>query len=364
MSLAPIPPSGLGIDHAVAPNVEAERLLADLVSRCTVEDIERVLSDARSLRVLVVGEAIIDHYVYCETMGKAGKEPILAARYVSEEKFVGGSLAVANHVAAVSDHVKLQTVLGSDDSHEDFIGERMSSKVDVSFLSMPGAPTIVKRRYIEVYPLQKLFELYVASHPAEEWHVSALLRTALAESLPDFDVVIVADYGHGMIDDEVVKVLCEGARFLAINTQMNAENRGFNTVSKYPRADYISVSETEIRLEARSRQRDLREIVADVAERLSCPSILVTRGGKGCLYYQRGEGFYDLPALTSHVVDRVGAGDAVLAVTALCAAQGAPAELVGLIGNAVGAQAVGAVGNSAAFDPALLLREFATLLTA
>jgi bifunctional ADP-heptose synthase (sugar kinase/adenylyltransferase) len=295
-------------------------------------------------------------------MGKAGKEPILAARYVSEEKFVGGSLAVANHVAAVSDNVTLQTILGSEDSHEDFIRERMNGNVELSFLTMPGAPTIVKRRYIEIYPLQKLFELYVASHSAAEQRVSGLLAAALADSLPEFDVVIVADYGHGMIDEEVVNVLCDRARFLAINTQMNADNRGFNTVSKYHRADYISVSETEIRLEARSRQRDLREIVADVAERLSCASVLVTRGGQGCLYYQRDEGFCDIPALTTHVVDRVGAGDAVLAVTALCAAQAAPAELVGAIGNAVGAQAVAAVGNSAAFDPGLLLREFAALL--
>src|SRR4051812_31185804 len=207
MSLAHPPPSGLSVRDAMAPNEEAERVLADLANRYTVEDIERVLNEARALRVLVVGEAIIDHYVYCETMGKAGKEPILAARYISEEKFVGGSLAVANHVAAVSDNVRLQTVLGSEDSHEEFIRERMSSKIDLGFMPLPGAPTIVKRRYIEVYPLQKLFEVYVASHLAAEWHASALLRTALAESLPDFDVVIVADYGHGMIDDEVVKVL-------------------------------------------------------------------------------------------------------------------------------------------------------------
>jgi rfaE bifunctional protein kinase chain/domain len=362
MSLTHPSSRALAVDQLVTPKEARERFMADFGGRYTLEDVERVLNGARALRVLIVGEAIIDHYVYCETMGKAGKEPILAARYVSQEKFVGGSLAVANHVAAVCDHVTLQTVLGSDDSHEDLIRERMSGNVDLVFLTMPDAPTIVKRRYIELYPLQKLFEIYVMKHPAAEEETSALLRRDLTDSLPGFDVVVVADYGHGMINDELVETLCEGARFLAVNTQMNAENRGFNTVSKYPRADFVSVSETEIRLEARSRQRDLRQIVADVAERMSCPRMLVTRGGQGCLYYQREEGFYDLPALTTHVVDRIGAGDAVLAVTALCAAQDTSAELVGLVGNAVGAQAVGTVGNSAAFDPELLLREFAALL--
>src|SRR5665213_1790599 len=105
-------PRDLSIEPAAAADAEIGHVHANPGSRYTVADIERLFDDARALRVLVVGEAIIDHYVYCETMGKAGKEPILAARYISEEKFVGGILAVANHVAAISDHVTLQTVLG------------------------------------------------------------------------------------------------------------------------------------------------------------------------------------------------------------------------------------------------------------
>lgn len=341
-----------------------DAFLAEFSVSYSSRDVEALLAGARTLRVLAVGEAIIDEYVYCETMGKAGKEPILASRYVSRERFAGGILAVANHAAAMSENVRVMTVLGDEESHEDFIRSHLNPIVDASFLTMPGAPTIVKTRFIEIYPLQKLFEMYVMKHPIAEPEASRRLAEELRAILPSFDVVVVADYGHGMIDDHVVETLAERARFLAINTQMNAENRGFNTVSKYPRADFISVSETEMRLEARSRHRDLRQIVADVAGRMSCPRILVTRGSQGCLFYSDAEGFFDLPALTTHVVDRVGAGDAVLAVTAMCAAQEAPAVLLGTIGNAVGAQMVGAVGNSFAFDPAALLESFSALLPA
>ena len=65
------------------------------------------LANGRSLRVLVVGEAIVDEYRYCETLGKSGKEPILATRYLHSETFAGGILAVANHVAAICDRVSL-----------------------------------------------------------------------------------------------------------------------------------------------------------------------------------------------------------------------------------------------------------------
>ncbi len=334
-----------------------------LSGRYTADDVTSIFARARDLKVLVVGEAIVDEYLYCETIGKSGKEPILAARYVSREQFAGGVLAVANHVATVCDHVTVLTFLGETDSHEELIREQMDPKVDLRFITVPGAPTILKRRHVEVYPLQKLFELYVMD--GDEYVAqSENLCSALDEMLADFDVVIAVDYGHGMIGPEAVATLCAGARFLALNTQTNADNRGFNTVSKYARADYVSVSEDELRLEERRRHGELHEVVSIVAERLSCPRLLVTRGSQGCLCYDRDEGFAEVPAFTSNVVDRVGAGDAVLGVTALCAVQRISPELHGVIASAVGGQAVGIVGNRRAIDPTRVLADIAARLPA
>jgi bifunctional ADP-heptose synthase (sugar kinase/adenylyltransferase) len=254
------------------------------------------------------------------------------------------------------------TFLGTRDSQEDFIREKIDPKIDKLFLYMDNAPTIVKRRFIEVYPFQKLFEVYVMDDGEGNAAQSRALCTKLVEVLPEHDVVIVTDYGHGMLGPEEVDILCNQARFLAVNTQVNAENRGFNTISKYHRADYVSVSENEIRLEARSRRRDLRDIVLEVAEKLSCERILITRGQQGCLCYSKEESFFEIPAFTSRVVDRVGAGDAVLAVTTLCVAQNAPMEVVGFIGNAVGAQAVATVGHRKPIERVPLFKHIESLL--
>ena len=175
-------------------------------------------------------------------------------------------------------------------------------------------------------------------------------------------MVIVTDYGHGMFGPEAVKILCEKAKFLAINTQLNAGNRGFNTVSKYPRADLICVSENEIRLEARSHSRNLTEIITEISQNLSCERVLITRGPDGCITYSEGEGFFDTPALAARVVDRIGAGDAVFFVAALCAAQRAPMELIGLIGNAAGAEAVATIGHQSSIERLGLSRHIKALL--
>jgi rfaE bifunctional protein kinase chain/domain/rfaE bifunctional protein nucleotidyltransferase chain/domain len=341
---------------------QAGDYLTKFTERYSVDDVLRYLENARTLKVLVIGEAIIDEYQYCETLGKSGKEPILAVRYISGEKFAGGIMAVANNVAAFCDQVGMLTFLGAQDSQEDFIRENVDARIDMMFLYLDDAPTIVKRRFIEHYPLQKLFEEYKMGSSEDYLAHSQALCTKLRAVLPRYDVVIVTDYGHGMLGPEAIDILCAQAHFLAVNTQVNAANYGFNTVSKYHRADFICISEKEIRLEARSERRDIRDIVSEVAERLSCRCMLITQGQEGCLCYSKGEGFFKVSAFTNRIVDRLGAGDAVLSVTSLCAAQNAPVEVVGFIGNAVGAQAVTTVGHRKSIERVPLLKHIESLM--
>jgi bifunctional ADP-heptose synthase (sugar kinase/adenylyltransferase) len=274
---------------------------------------------------------------------------------------------VANHAAAFCERVTLLTFLGrhasqEDASHEDFVREHTRAEIEKIFLYMEHAPTIVKKRFLESYPFQKLFEVYVMDETDPRGVQSAALCARLAEILPAFDAVLVADYGHGMISPQAADLLSARAKFLAITTQVNAGNHGLNTASKYRRADYVCISEQELRLNARSPQRDLREIVRELSDQLGCERIVVTRGREGCLCYSGAEGFCEIPAFTGRVVDRLGAGDAVLAVTAMCAAQNTPMEIVGVIGNCAGAQAVGVVGNRTSVERVPLTRYIECLL--
>ena len=341
---------------------EVREYLSRFSERHSVDDVLQYLKRARSLKVLVIGETIIDEYQFCESIGKSAKEPILATRYLSTEKFAGGSLAVANHVANFCDDVGLLTILGAEDSQEDFVWQDVNSNVDKMFFYKANSPTIVKRRFVESYLLQKLFEVYDMNDEELDQTQDQAFCAMLDKVIPQYDVVIVADYGHGMLTGDAIDLLCHKARFLAVNTQANAGNRGFNTISKYPRADYICLTRYEIALEERNRQGNLREMILSVSQKCACGQIVATCGKDGNVCYSEGEGFVEVPAFAHQVVDRIGAGDAVLSLTALCVAQQAPMEVVGFIGNVVGAQAVATVGHRRSIERVPLFRHIESLL--
>lgn len=341
---------------------EVNDYLAAFSGRYSSEDILKYLENARSLKVLVIGETIIDEYQYCEIIGMAAKEPVLAGRYLSTEKFAGGILAVGNHVANFSDHVGLLTFLGDSDSQEDFIRQYVNDNVKKIFLYKEKSPTIVKRRFIESYLLTKLFEVYVINDEELSRTGNKAFCHKLKAILPQYDVVIVVDYGHGMMTKDAVEILCNEARFLAVNTQTNAGNRGFNTIYKYPRADFVTVAEHEIRLEFRNRKGDLKDMAAALSRKMGGSRVVVTCGKYGSLCYNEDEGFFEIPAFAQHVVDRIGAGDALLSLTALCVAQQAPMEVVGFIGNVVGAEAVQIMGNKTPIERASLFKHIVSLL--
>jgi rfaE bifunctional protein nucleotidyltransferase chain/domain len=338
------------------------KYLNDFRAKHSSREIIQYIDGLRGLRVLVVGEGILDEYVYCTALGKSAKEPILAMQYLSQDLHAGGSLAIANHLATFCDHVKLITYLGALNSHEQFVRRNLRPNVKPTFIYKADAPTIVKRRFVEQYAVSKVLEIYEMNDSLLSEQETEELCASLEASLPRYDLVIAADFGHGMMTQPAVDMLSEQARFLSVNTQINAANIGFHTISKYRRADYACIHEGEIRLDHRSRHGELKPLVSDLTRRLACKTVMVTRGKTGTLLYREGEGFFECPSLAIKVVDRLGAGDAVLAVSSACAAQGLPPDIINFVANVVGAQAVTIVGNSASIDRVQLLKSVESLL--
>jgi rfaE bifunctional protein kinase chain/domain/rfaE bifunctional protein nucleotidyltransferase chain/domain len=341
---------------------EVKEYLEGFARRHPAAAINQQLGRASDLSVLVVGEAIIDDYEYCEAIGKSSKEPTLAVKSLYSKRFAGGILAVANHVASFAGKVTLLTQVGDRDDHLEFIRGHVRGDIDAHYLKRRNSPTIVKKRLIEHYFFTKMLEVYSINDAALEPDDESAFCAELERLAPKHDVVLVADFGHSLMTPRAVQTLCKHARYLAVNTQANAGNMGYNVISKYPRADYISLAEKEMRLEARDYRGDLTPMITRLAEKLNCPRITVTRGSNGSMVYDRTTGLSHVPALAQKVVDRVGAGDASLSVCALMAAQGAPAEMMAFVGNVAGAWAVSIVGNEKSIDRVNLAKQIETLL--
>ena len=340
---------------------ETENYLQNIRERYRAADVIQWLERAKAMRVLVVGEAIIDEYFTCSTMGQSAKAPILATRYESHERFAGGTLAVANHLAPFCGKVDLLAMLGTQDTEEDWVRSHLAKGVTGEFHYKESSPTIVKRRYRESYFGVPLFAINFLNDNPQTESDNAKLCGMLESSLENYDAVIVADYGHQMLTSQAIQLLSDKARFLAVNTQANAANVGFHTISKYPRADYVSLAERELYLECRSRGGDLEELLLQVGKRLYATTVAVTLGKRGSLCYNRRAGFHKAPSLATNIVDRVGAGDTFLAISSLCAALDAPLDILSFLGNVAGAEAVATVGNSRSLEALSFQRHIESL---
>ncbi len=341
---------------------EAEEFLSGFRRKYDSDTVISRIKKLRPLKVLVVGDTIIDEYHYCQPMGKAWKETVIATRYLNRESFAGGVLATANHVAGFCDEVHLLTCLGTQNSQEKFIRSRLKKNIKPTFLYRDDAPTVTKRRYVDSAFLSKIFEVCFLNPQNPPPEVTRKAAAWLKRACPKYDLVIASDFGNGFIGPELVSVLCDRSRFLSVNTQTNSANAGFNLITKYPRGDYVCVDEPEIRLAACDKFGPLEELAREVARKLRRRRLTVTRGHNGSLGYTPRGGFVSAPVLSREVVDRIGAGDAYLAVTSACVAAGFPMDLVGFIGNAVGALAVKIVCNRESVEPVPLFKFITALL--
>jgi rfaE bifunctional protein nucleotidyltransferase chain/domain len=352
------------INRHLLPHGTAVR---DFIGSIRTDDLlntlQNLIERVADFRVLILGDTIIDQYDYVTPLGKPPKETLIAARHEGSEAFAGGVIAAANHVASFCREVEVVTMIGDADDYGKFIAEAVKPNVKLSVMRRPGSPTTRKIRYVESAYTRKLFEVYhINDTPidgAEENWVAGQIAAKIAAA----DVVLVTDFGHGLITGPVIGLLGERARFLAVNAQTNTANHGFNLITRYPRADYICIDAPEARLAANAKHADLADIVSQILPKLvDCRDIIVTHGRNGCMAYHAGNGLSHVPALASSVLDTIGAGDAFLAVTAPLVAAGGRLDHVALIGNMAGAIKVGILGHRAAVERLALLRFMTALL--
>jgi rfaE bifunctional protein nucleotidyltransferase chain/domain len=338
------------------------KYLEGFKQRYSVSDVLHYIEKSQNLKVLVLGEAIVDKYSFSDVIGKAGKEPILVAKHKYSETYAGGVLALANHLSDFCGQVTCLTYLGEKAEHEPMIRSSLKDNVELKPIYKKDSPTIVKHRYLDEYLGQKLFEVYEINDAFLEGEQQTTFLDHLDELLANHDLVITLDYGHGLMNKAAVEKVTNEAKFLAVNTQSNAGNHGFNCISKYPKADFISIANRELQLNYRQKHLAVSEQLRHLMTEQEYQSAMITNGKDGAFACRKGEEMSSVPAFATSVVDRVGAGDAVLAISSLYAYHQAPPELVAFVGNVVGAEAVSIMGNKRFIEKVPLMKHIAHLL--
>ncbi|MCP4711525.1 MAG: adenylyltransferase/cytidyltransferase family protein [Planctomycetes bacterium] len=328
-----------------------------------LKNIQELIKKVEDFKVLMVGDVIIDEYQYVTPLGKSPKENMIATLFKGNELFAGGVIAAANHVADFCKEVEVISTLGRNNDYEQLVRDNLKSNVKLTVIYRDNAPTTRKTRFVESSYFRKLFEVYEMDDAALDEDIQHELNNAIALKTDKADITIVTDFGHGLLSSSTIEVLVDHSNFLAVNTQSNSANTGFNLISKYPRADYLCIDAPEARLAAADKHSDIRVIATSkIPEITDCSRFIITHGNSGCVSYDKKTGTKRIPAFTNTVVDTVGAGDAFFAITAPLVAAGGAMEDIGFIGNAAGAIKVGIVGHRQSVGKIPLMKYLTTLL--
>lgn len=312
---------------------EIEKFIGQTREKYTKKDIDEYIEKIGSLKVLVIGDPIIDEYAYCRTVGTVTKSPTISAIYKDTLKMAGGSLAIARHISEFAKSVEYIGVVGGKDNEKSFIEEELGKmNIKTHLIVAPDRFTTLKRRFVSGnYPsalefknsppgdkMYKLFEIGFMGESLIDENVEREICSMFEEREKENDLVVLADFGHGMVTPRIRETIAEKSKWWALNSQTNSTNYGFNLITRYKKPNFVCLDELEARLPFSDRYNKNKEgIINRISEAIECKEVMMSMGKEGLLL--KTDNFYYAPALITKTVDTVGAGDAVLSIASLCA---------------------------------------------
>ena len=332
-------------------------------SKINLDDFSKKIEKLKKLKVLIIGETIIDKYVFCEALGKSGKEPHLVLKDLREENYPGGVIAIARSVSNFCKKVTVLSALGRNKESEKFLKKEISKNIKTKFLYRAKSPTIVKKRYIEHITNNKVLGIYTLNDDLLNKKEESIFQNMVEKEIKKNDIVIVSDYGHGLITNKIARLLCKKSKFLALNTQLNSSNVGYHTIQKYNNVDCVVMNESELRQELRDKNEKTLSLAKKLSNIIKINKIIITKGSSGALLYNsKNKKSFSCPAFASKIVDKVGAGDSMLSIIAILIKLKFDNLIALLLGSLAAALTVEEVSNKVPIKKTKLLKYFNHIL--
>jgi len=329
----------------------------------------KMVNDFSRMNVLVIGDIIIDDYIFCKVQGLTTKDATMSTRYDFKERYAGGALAIARHLSNFTGQVTLLSMMGNECDIKDYINhimppvvcdivenEKFVTPLKVRFLKKHAQ----RQEYEKLFSINKLLDI----KKIKEIDYKQFYQK-LEMLVPQYDLVVLCDYGHGLLDSKSIQIIEKHSKYLAVNCQTNSSNYGHNIISKYHYADTFVVDERELRLAYGQEILENKELLEKLGDQLKSKYAWATLGAEGALGRMKNMDRSEecrLSAVTLHVKDTVGAGDAFYALATLGAVSGLPIDVATLIANVAGAIKTNLIGNSRAIEKIDLLKYLNTVL--
>ena len=326
------------------------RWLKIQIDKFGVSEFTECLKTLADSSVLILGEAIIDEYIYCEALGRVTKDPLIAFEKISRQQQLGGVLAVARHFSGLGIHSNVITKWALAD--QDFINTEINLSNRIKTFNLSSNMSIKKTRYVDRSSNTRVFESYELPNESDYLTTPKDIRELVHKEKIIFDQLIVMDYGHNFFDHEITKDYLDFDVPVSVNTQSNAGNRGFNPISNYANADIVFLNGSEVQVEMRNKVSKLEKTITDLGSKLNCKELYVTNGSAGIISWSKSKGIMTSPTFAPTIIDRTGAGDALLAAVSSLRMRDVPIEIATFFGNIAGSLLVGVMGNDKAITSA------------
>jgi len=327
------------------------------------KSIKKIIDNFNKLRILVIGETIIDQYNFCEAVGKSGKEPMLVLKEVKQDQYLGGVLSIARNLSQFSNKISVLSMIGEKKEYLKDINKDLPKNITTKFIYKKNSPTIVKKRYVDSLSQSKVIGIYNINDEILNKKDEDSFNKLLHKEIKKNDLIIVSDYGHGLISKKSANLICKKSKFLALNAQINASNMGYHTIRNYKNFNSLIINEKEIRHEMRDKISKVEKLMINLSKEKNVKNLIVTKGSSGAvLYHKTKNKFYYTDAYAHNIVDKIGAGDTMLSLIGPCLKLNIDTDITLLISSLAAAQSVESLGNKYTVSKTQMLKTLENIL--
>ncbi|NBT89637.1 MAG: D-glycero-beta-D-manno-heptose-7-phosphate kinase [Verrucomicrobia bacterium] len=319
--------------------------------------LKAALARFRRLRILVVGDLMLDEFIYGRVSRISPEAPVPVVHVEKETAYPGGAANVARNLAAIGIHADLSGGVGQDETGTKLLGLLRHGKIGTTGIArFASYPTIVKTR---VLARQQQVVRVDREEPGllTPRNRSAILQKAL-RLLPRCHALVLEDYGKGLFDQSFVDQLLDAARRHSIPSTVdpNAHNpldwRGA-TLVKPNRLEAFRA----LNLPDSQKPTDWISVGEELLVNWSCRHLLLTLGEHGMILFQPGQRPHRIPSRAREVYDVSGAGDTAISLLAAGLGAGLSGLISAELANLAAGIVVGKLGT-ATVSPTEILEAF------
>jgi rfaE bifunctional protein nucleotidyltransferase chain/domain len=290
--------------------------------------LDRFVEEIKRKKISIIGEIISDEYIFTESLGKSGKHPIVAERELFRKTITGGIIPILETISSFISEENLQAISVVKD-----ISIFSNLFLLKSVISDSEYTDIKKTRYINEKTNSFMYEMYEMSDQYVSPIVESRLTASLHHAKNNSDLLMVLDFGHGLITPDMRDTICTDFPMIALNVQKNAGNKGFNNVGKYKSASIVIMNGDEVELEFRQKNINLILAAPILHKKLSAKIVVITNGSSG-LVLTDGKNTVEVPALHQGIIlDRTGSGDTLFSIISIFSLVIDDLRVLGLLGN-------------------------------